>query len=127
MVSRGPPKKQCGGPRKSWGHRTRDSNSLGWGGSPYSPDGFISRWWRRPMRCLVTVGVVAVAVGVGVAVTGVGVAVTGDGDVVGTGVAVAAVAVCWVTLNVAAIATPFPSRVTVNGLVSPKFAQLRLV
>src|ERR1022692_3979119 len=86
----------------------------------YIWDGFCSRWLRVPTRCLVTGAFVAVAVGVGVAATG-------DGDVVGTGVAVAGTAVCWVTLNVAAIATPFPSRVTVNGLVSPKVPQARLV
>ena len=37
------------------------------------------------------------------------------------------VAVCWVVLKVAAVATPLASRVTVTGLVSPKLAQLRLV
>src|ERR1035441_8133145 len=120
----------CGGPRISWGPRTIGSVCLPglWfrsqAASPgrccYIWDGFCSRWLRVPTRGLVTGAFVAVAVGVGVAATG-------DGDVVGTGVAVAGTAVCWVTLNVAAIATPFPSRVTVNGLVSPKFAQLRLV
>ena len=33
---------------------------------------------------------------------------------------------CWAALMVAAVAAPFPSRVTVTGFVSPKFWQLRL-
>src|SRR5580692_3908506 len=40
---------------------------------------------------------------------------------------VVVVAFCWVVLNVAAVAAPFPSTVTVTGLVRPKFWQLRLV
>src|SRR5215472_18037777 len=35
-------------------------------------------------------------------------------------------AVCAVVLNVAAVATPFPSSVSVTGLVRPKFWQFRL-
>ena len=34
---------------------------------------------------------------------------------------------CRAALMVAAVAAPFPPRVTVTGLVSPKFWQLRLV
>ena len=34
---------------------------------------------------------------------------------------VMAVTACWVVLMVAAVAAPFPSRVTVTGFVSPKF------
>src|ERR1700733_11116540 len=82
-------------------------------GPRYCPDG-LSRgrlpvpgpWPPRPNRCLVGGILVPVAP---------------------VPAAVVAVAVCWVTLNVAAVATPFPSRVTVTGFVSPKFWQLRLV
>src|SRR5262249_56427152 len=41
-------------------------------------------------------------------------------------VVAATLAVCAVVLNVAAVATPFPSSVSVTGLVRPKFWPVRL-
>src|ERR1700676_1768834 len=79
---------------------------------PHSPDGSCTPWWWRPIRCPGGGAVVGATTG----------AVVG-----GTAVAPGLVAVCWAVLNVAAVAPPLPSRVTVTGLVSPKLAQLRLV
>src|ERR1017187_2170747 len=87
----------------------------------YIPDGFWNRWPRRPIRWRTTGAGVGTTVGGGV----VGAAVVGA--VVGAGVAGVAVGVCWVTLSVAAVATPFPLSVSVTGFFSPKFTQLRLV